>query len=159
MKKFKFRKRTIIFLILTVAIFSSAYLLAKYTSSFDGSDNAKVAKWNVSYNTNNLSGDVLNLISGDGPTSYTISVTSTSEVSAKYSIILSNVPSELEVKLDNGTYITPTNNRIEFSNAGSFMGADINRTFTHTLTFNAPLEADIVNTSTIGIDIDFDQIN
>ena len=159
MKKFKFRKRTIIFLILTMAIFSSTYLLAKYTSSFDGSDNAKVAKWNVSYNTNNLSGDVLNLISGDGPTSYTISVTSTSEVSAKYSIILSNVPSKLEVKLDNGTYTTPTNNRVEFSNAGSFVGTDINRTFTHTLTFNAPLEADIVNTSTIGIDIDFDQMN
>lgn len=159
MKKFKFRKSTIIFLILIAVIFSSTYFLAKYTSSLNGSDSASVAKWNVSYNTNSTSGDVLNLVSGNVTSSYTINVTSTSEVSANYSIILSNVPSEMEVKLDNGTYRTPTNNKIEFTNAGSFVGTDINRTFTHVLTFNAPLDADIASTSTIGININFDQID
>lgn len=159
MKKFKIKKRTIIVLILAIITFSNSYLIARYSSLVSGTNSGSVAKWQVSYDTSDNASDTINLISGNGTSSYIIKVTSVSEVAANYSIILSNVPSEMEVKIDNGVYETPINNRIEFNNAGSFSGNNMNATFTHTLTFNAPLESNIASTTNIGVNIEFSQIN
>lgn len=159
MKKFKIKKRTIIVLILAIITFSNSYLIARYSSLVSGTNFGSVAKWQVSYDTSDNASDTINLISGNGTSSYIIKVTSVSEVAANYSIILSNVPSEMEVKIDNGVYETPINNRIEFNNVGSFSGNNMNTTFTHTLTFNAPLESNIASTTNIGVNIEFSQIN
>lgn len=157
MQMFKIRKKTIIILILSIITFSSSYLLARYTSSVNGNDYARVAKWDVTYDTSDNGSDTINLISGNQTGEYIIKVTSSSEVAVNYSIVLSNLPDEIEVKVDNGTYRTPINNIIEFNNAGSFSGNNINTTYTHTLTFNAPLDSNIVSTANVGIAIKFDQ--
>ena len=152
------KKRVIICSILIVVIVANSYLLAKYRSSFSGSDSSSIAKWNVSYDDTDNATKEVNLVFGNQSIEqYTLKVTSISEVSSKYSIILSNVPSELEVSLDGGTYATPTNNRIVFSNVGSFSVSDINMTHTHTLRFNAPLNANIGSTNYVDIDIKFEQ--
>ena len=158
-KKYSIKKKPIIILVLILLTFSNSYLLAKYTSSLNGLDSSSIADWNVTYDTSDNPSDILNLISGNVTSDYIIKVTSASEVSAYYSIILSNVTSEMEVKIDGGIYQTPTNNIVEFSNVGSFTGNNMNTTFTHTLTFSAPLNSNIASTTNVGIDIVFDQID
>ena len=159
-KKFKVRKKTIIMIVLAIITFSNSYLIAKYTTSLTNSGTtAKAAKWNVTYDTSDNASDTLQLISGNGAKKYIIKVTNASEVAVNYSIILSNVPTEMEVKIDERPYKTPTNNRIEFENIGTFSGDNINTTFTHTLSFNASLESDIASTTNIGINIKFTQID
>ena len=155
--KRKLNKKRIIIFIIAIITFANSYLIAKYTSSPTGSDTSTVAKWDVTYDTSDNASDTINLISGNGTSNYIIKVTSESEVAASYSIKLSNVPSEMEVKIDNGTYKTPINNNIEFNNVGSFSGNNINTTYTHTLTFNAPLESNIASSTNVGISIKFDQ--
>lgn len=159
MKKLVIRKKTIIIIILAIITFSNSYLIAKYTSFFNGLASSNVAKWNVTYDTSDNISDTLNLVSGNGTKDYIIKVTSASEVAVNYSIILSNVPSEMEVKIDNEAYKTPVNNCIEFTNVGLFSGNNVNTTFTHTLTFNAPLESNIAATTNVGINIKFEQLD
>lgn len=160
MEKLKARKKIIIIVLLALISFSNSFLSAKYTFSLNNyGSTAKIAKWNVSYDTSENASDTLELISGNETKSYIIKVTSTSEVATSYSIVLSNVPSEMEVKIDERPYQTPINNAIEFENINAFSGNDMNTTFTHTLTFNAPLESDIANTTNIGINVKFTQID
>ena len=63
------------------------------------------------------------------------------------------------MKIDDATYQTPTNNKITFDNIGSFNANDENNEHTHTLTFNAPLDSNIVGESNINIDVIFVQVN
>lgn len=157
MKKYRIKKKPIIIIILAIITFTNSYLIAKYTSSFNGNSQSSIAKWNVTYDTSDNASDTLNLVSGNITRDYIIKITSTSEVSARYSIVLSNVPNEMEVKIDNGTFQTPVNNQIVFNNIGEFSGNNINTTYTHTITFNAPLESNISSTTNVGINIKFEQ--
>lgn len=159
MKKIRIRKKTIIMIILATITFSNSYLIARYASLFNGTSSSSVAKWAVTYDTSDNVSNTLNIVSGNETQDYIIKVTSTSEVSVNYSIVLSNVPSEMEVTIDNKITKTPDNNThiIEFNNIGSLSG--INTTFTHTLTFNAPLESNIAATTNAGISIKFEQID
>ena len=102
---------------------------------------------------------MLSLISGNSTKDYIIKVTSTSEVSANYSIILTNVPSEMEVKIDGGTYRLPINNTISFENVNSFGASDVNTTHTHRLIFNAPIDSNIASSTQVGINVIFNQID
>lgn len=159
MKNNIINKKSIIIILFVLIIFSNSYLLAKYTSVLNGSSNSSIAKWSVSYDTNDNDGDVLSLISGNSTKDYIIKVTSTSEVSANYSIILTNVPNEMKVKLDNGVYKLPTNNTIIFENISSFGASDLNTTHTHRLTFNAPIDSNIASSTQVGINVIFNQID
>lgn len=159
MKNNIINKKSIIIILFALIIFSNSYLLAKYTSILNGSSNSSIAKWSVSYDTNDNDGDVLSLISGNSTKDYIIKVTSTSEVFANYSIILTNVPSEMEVKIDGGTYRLPINNTISFENVNSFGASDVNTTHTHRLIFNAPIDSNIASSTQVGINVIFNQID
>ena len=159
MKNNIINKKSIIIILFALIIFSNSYLLAKYTSILNGSSNSSIAKWSVSYDTNDNDGDVLSLISGNSTKDYIIKVTSTSEVFANYSIILTNVPSEMEVKIDGGTYRLPINNTISFENVNSFGASDVNTTHTHRLIFNAPIDSNIASSTQVGINVMFNQID
>ena len=151
-------KKKIIIIILTVIVFVNTYFLAKYISSFEGSDSTELAKWSVSYDTDDNISDTINLISGDGAKDYYINITSNSEVALKYSIILNNVPDEMEVKIDDKGFEYPTNNKIIFD-IGYFSASDLNSTKQHILSFNAPLDSEIASSTNVDIDIIFDQID
>ena len=155
MKKNKLFSRRMICIVSILLTMFSSYFLAKYISSSDGSSDASVAKWSVEYVSNI---DALNLVSGNTAGNYILNVTSVSEVSANYSIVISNAPNGMEVKVDDGTYQTiGTSGTVTFNNMGSFSVNDVNTTHTHTVTFNAPLESNMPSTNSIDIDVVFVQ--
>ena len=169
MKKYKVKRKTIIALILIMTTFSSSFLLAKYVSSVSGTSNPKnVAKWTVNYLDNENISKSLNLVAGDDdtfsetyiPPTYIIKLTSTSEVSANYQIVLTNVPSAMQVKIDTKTYQTPINNTITFEDEDYQINVNDNEKIkTHTLTFKVPLDSTISSVNNIDIDVIFDQID
>ena len=137
----------------------SMITLSKYTGTVTGVGGSTVAKWEVELDTSGNVSDTINIIAGNGEQSYTLDITSTSETKALYSIILSNIPSDLQVKLDTGSYQTPINNQVTFSNVGYINSNAQTRTITHTLTFNFPINSNVVGSSQIDIDVVFTQEN
>ena len=169
MKKFKLNKKIIIGLILIMITFASSFLLAKYVSAIKGASNlANIAKWTVNYLDTENHSKSLNLVAGDDdtfsetytPPTYILKVTSTSETSANYQIILTDVPSAMQIKIDDGEYQTPTDNTMIFEGANYKINiTDNDKIKTHTLTFKVPLDSDIDSVNNINIDVKFEQID
>ena len=151
MKRFKLKKRAIISLLFIMCGISSSTVLATYVSSIQGNTTTSIANWNVSIDTTSNAGDTVNINSGTAA-SYVVDVISDSGVAVNYTIVLSNVPDNLEVKLDNGSYVTPTNNEITFSGANLSFAAGSSSTHSHTLTFNDPIST--TNNGSYSVDID-----
>ena len=156
-----YRKITIclIAIIAIVILIFNTYFNAKYKTRVSGSDIAHVAKWNVGIDTSN-NADKLYLVSENenDTNSYNITVTSTSEVSSRYSIILSNVPDGLQVKLDSGDYRSPDGNIITFDYAGTFLIGE-QTTRTHTLTFKDLLTSNNNGDIDVDVNVVFEQID
>lgn len=149
-------QKTIGVVLLITALFSS-YFLAKYISSFDGADDTSVAKWSVETAANT---DELNLVSGNNVGVYILTITSASEVSASYSVILSNIPNGMEVKIDNGAYqIADGGGSIVFDNVGVLSIGNNNGTNIHNLTFNSPLGTNIPSINEVDVDVRFVQVD
>ena len=134
----------------------SMITFSKYTGISAGNGNTSVAKWEVSAD-NNISSKNISLIAGSDPQEYKIRVTGKSEVSSKYSIVISNVPNNVKISLDGGTQKLPEDNEISFSNAGQFEANDTNFTHEHTLNFYALVEADQVQNRQLSLNIIFTQ--
>lgn len=165
-KKIVIKKKFITFLLIYLVLFTSYFsimTLSKYVGVTRGAGTTTIAKWEVSTDTTDNTSDTLNMTIGNTQESYILKITSTSEVKVSYSIVLSNLPSEVEVKLDNNnTYETPNNNNtITFSDVG-YINANVSnndRTKTHTLTFNVPIDSSSINANQINIDVLFSQAN
>ena len=156
------KKKFQVFLSIYFIFFTSYFVvitLSKYLNKITGQGTASIAKWEVSTDTTDNESNTLNLTIGNTTQNYILKVTSTSETKAIYSIVLSNLSNEVQVKLDNGTYQTPTNNIITFSNVGYINANAETRTITHTLTFNVPIDSNIINANEINIDVTFNQVN
>ena len=156
---------------LDVAIFAMIILVAvtlavlgltgaKYKSEFTENNSAQVAKWNVSVLPTSVS-NTLNVVSGNTTQDYIIDVTSTSEVSSKYSIVLENVPDTVTARLDGGELKTPdtSTKKIIFNDVGVINVSDETKTRTHTLTFGASVSSDAINNNNINIKVEFRQID
>lgn len=148
------------FLLICVIILTISYSFgssARYTSDIAGDSNTSVAKWNVAVTpvtqTNTFSAIAGNTV----PIDYTVRVTSTSQVSSMYSIVVTNIPSGVKVAIDDGTEQTPTNNTVTFSNVGTFNIGDANNYRDHKLTFSVPIESNAVNNNNINIQVVFSQ--
>ena len=160
LRRYRIRRRTKICLIFLLAIISNSYFLARYNSNVQGADNVNVACWNVNADISNNDNDSLSLVSGNGTAEYRIIITSESEVAANYSIVLSNVPNDLEVKLDNDEdFRVITNNTITIDNAGSFTANDSEIEHIHTLKFSYPINSNNIGSKSIKIDVIINQIN
>ena len=156
-KRDKKNMKKVISVVLLVGVLFSSYFLAKYISSLDGADNTSVAKWSVEAVPNT---DTLNLVSGNIVGVYTLTITSMSEVSARYSVMLSNVPDELEVKIDNGEYQTADNSgSIVFENVGTINVGNNSSARVHSLTFNSPLDSSIPSTNAVDVNVEFVQVD
>ena len=149
--------KLLVFFILLYCCYSLTFSLARYLSTGSFDSIFSVAKWDVSVN-NTLSNHSLNLLCGGSGETYQFSVTSESEVTTKYHVILSDVPNDVEVSLDGGSYTTPTNHTITFSDVGIFNIQDAQREHTHTLTFKAPVDASSVGTNDIEMKVSFSQV-
>lgn len=152
-KKFKLFLK-IYFIILTFSF--SVLTLSKYVSKVEGDGGLKVAKWEVKLDTN-LSSDTFTVVMGNGSQNYKLKVYSTSEVGVSYSIVLSNIPNGVQVSLDGATPLTPTNNKITFSNVGQFDANGAIKSREHTLSFSAILGSNEISDTDINMDVVFIQ--
>ena len=139
-----------------ITIHFSMIAFSKYAGTSAGNGNINVAKWEVSAD-NSISSKNISLIAGSDPQEYKIKVTGKSEVSSKYSIVISNVPNNVKISLDGGAQKLPEDNEISFSNAGQFEANDTNFTHEHTLNFYALVEADQVQNRQLSLNIIFTQ--
>ncbi len=144
--------------VLFIMLFLNARTISKYTGEALTDGNAVVAKWDVKVDTSITSNNI-SIISGTTTQDYKLQVTSESEVTCSYSIVLSNVPNDVKVAIDGGTPKTPSDNTVTFDNAGSFSINDSELTHEHTLTFSAPLEANAVTNNQINLSVMAEQIN
>ena len=115
------------------------------------------ASWNVALNQTGVD-NTLQVIPDTLNASYTLNVTSTSEVDVQYTIVVRNIPSGVLVKLDNGSFQTPSNNTVTFNNAGNIYYSDVSKEKTHVLTFKANTGTTAVNNQTVSVDVDFRQM-
>ena len=145
-------------IVLLCILISNSYFNAKYRTNLQATNSASIAGWHVSTNVVDNTNNNLSIVSENNAASYTVEVNSTSEVTTRYTIVLTNVPTGLQVKLDGGNYQTPTNNKITF-NAGTFAPSDATPTHTHTLTFNDPLTTSNSGNVVVNIDVLFEQID
>ena len=154
-------RRILTFLCIYFVLFATNYSMSTFSRyQSDGVSNASagVAKWEVSVNQTSAS-NTLNIVSGDNVAqSYKIKVESNSDVTVSYNIILSNLPDEIMVSLDGGTYQTPVNNEITFTNVGIFAVSDTTKEREHILYFKAPIDSDIPSTNEIDVDVKLIQV-
>lgn len=144
------KKKILVIVVLLVFISIISYTLAIYRERNSGTATIRGANWSVSTSGNNS----LNLTAGS-TANYTLTVTNDSEVDVVYDIELTNLPSGIKVKLDSGSYITESNNKITISNAGTLLyGASPKN---HILTFTTDLESGVVTDQSVGINVKFKQ--
>ena len=130
---------------------------SKYQSGLNGASEASVAKWEVSV-TPVTETNTFNIVAGNTlPIEYTVRVSSNSQVSNSYSIIVLNIPEGIKVSIDNGTEQTPTNNTVTFSNVGAFNIEDNTAYHDHKLTFSVPIETKEVENNNVKIQVSFTQ--
>ena len=133
------------------------YTYSRYNDSKGANGKIGIALWDVSIDTT-ISSDTMNVVSGNGTQSYSFKVESQSEVATQYTIEISNIPNDIEVSLDGGSYQTPYNNKVVFANAGSFAVNQANAENTHTLTIRAPIDTSSASVSQASIQVKFSQV-
>ncbi len=144
----------IVILLYLVSVFCIPSSLGIYKRASSSSKIVDAALWDVALNQTGVNGNV-QVTKGDANgNTYTLNVISNSEVDVTYDIIISNIPSGVQVKLDNRSF-EQESSTVTITNAGIISyGAGSN---THTLTFKANNNATLVNNHTVNIDVDFKQ--
>ena len=147
----------IVILIYLVSVFCIPSSLGIYKNSASTSGLVDISDWNVSLNQEGINNTLT--LTADGDTgSYTLKVVSDSEVDTEYAIIISNIPSGVDVKLDTeNNYRTPVNGVVTIDPAGTINYTGSSEEVTHTITFRANNGATLVSNQTINVDVDFKQ--
>lgn len=141
-----------------VILFIIPMSYAIYRSYNTGDVTIATASWNVSLNQNNVNNN-LTIIPGTHNDTYTLNVTNNSEVDVNYTVVISNLSPGVEVSFDNGTFQQQdVNNTITFTDVGSILYTDTNKTKSHTLTFKANTGATLVTDREVDIDVTIKQI-
>ncbi|MBR3161884.1 MAG: hypothetical protein IKF19_04055 [Bacilli bacterium] len=150
----KRRVLRILSIVLLVSLFLVPIAFAIYRYGIAGDSSLSTAGWQVSINQQNEN-DHLSVISGQsGSTaSYAVNITSNSEVDAVYSIVVNGIPTGVSVVLDGETVGNVVNNKAIFSDVGTILYNDSNKTKRHTLTFSAANNATIANNQSIDINV------
>lgn len=150
----KVKTINIIIIIGIIYVFVVPFSFALYKNMFIASGNLISSDWNVSLNQNGVNNYISIVPDPNGTSaSYNLNVTSNSEVDVIYSIIVDDLPSGVSVKLDNGSFIQETNNKVIFSDVGTILYSDSNKTKTHTLTFIASQSTQYVSEKEINVDV------
>ena len=161
MKMFKdYRKRRKLFVmfliyLLLVSSYFSLHTFSKYVSVTNDKTGTKgIARWNIELDTSSSS-NVLNLVSGNDTNeqTYLLTITSTSEVKASCSLEITNIPTGVQVKLDNEQPVTEVNNVVNIYDFCTFNANDQNNSRSYILKFIAPLNVNPISNQSIGIDV------
>ncbi len=146
----------IIVTILMLIVITSAYAAHKNWLQTHGT--LALATWNVTLDQTGVN-NTLVVVPGTSSATYTLNISSTSEVDVKYSIVISNLPTGVKVALDDGEpQPQDANHKISFTDVGVILYTDNVKTKSRTLTFTATQEATVVNSQPVTIDVIVNQI-
>lgn len=151
------KKFNIIFALVMLSIFLIPTSFAIYKSQVSSSSSIVSAEWSVSLEQNGVDSD-LTVIPGISTDTYTLNIKSLSEVDVKYSIVISNLPTGVEVSLNGVDFVPESNGTITFSNAGTILYSPTGGTNSHTLTFRGTNSSSFVNNKRVDINIIAEQI-
>ena len=101
--KFIVKKKFMTFLLVYFVLFTSYFsiiTLSKYVGVTNRSGTVAIAKWDVSLDTSDNNSNIVSVTIGNTNPTYVLKITSLSETKALYSIVLSDLPEDLEVKLN-----------------------------------------------------------
>lgn len=153
-------KKLVVFLIVFFLLFFSFVFINKtfssYRSNVISSGETDIAKWELLVDGDQ---DNINLVPGGASVSYTLEVTSKSEVSSEYSIIISNLPEGVQIALDDGGYRDPVSGIITFTDCGHFNSTSSSIVNEHRITFKATSSAGNISGRELNIDVRVTQDN
>ena len=151
-------KITIITLgILILFIVPISYAIFRNSSSATGS--LSLATWSVTLNQEGVNDTLVVIPSTQTDATYTLNIESDCEVDIKYSIIISNLPSGVEVSFNGGDFEEQDeNNTITFTDVGTILYTDSEKNQSKTLTFRGKSNAEIVENQEVNIDVVVRQI-
>lgn len=150
-EKFLKNKKIIMIVAFLLIVIPASYALLKSIAVANG--NIVAATWNVTVNESGNNYMSIAASPMDIEASYTIDVTSQSQVDMIYSIVIDGLPSGVCVSIDNGEFVQETNNKVTFSNVGTIAYSDENKTKSHTLTFKATSSSNVVNEKEVDINV------
>ena len=141
-------------LVLVLSFFVIKGSFALYRNIVNPNGNIATAIWNVTLNQNGVNNN-LAVVKGDenSTASYTVSITSTSQVDIVYSIVVDDIPTGVKVKLDNGEYQTPTNGKVIYVDVSTIDYSDTDKTKSHILTFKADSNAEVALQEEINVNV------
>lgn len=145
----------LVYLLLSFCVPST---LGIYKNSATSSKSIGPAAWDVSLNQTNISPNVTATIGAVNGSTYTLKLVNDSEVNVSYSITISNIPGNVDVMINGGSYLTPSNGTVTIPNAGTINYTGSSVEVTRTLTFRANNGASLVNNQQVTIDVDFKQV-
>ena len=147
----------IVILLYLLLSFSVPSSLGIYKRSTESTDLITTATWSVALDQTGISSNVTATVGDANGSNYTLRLVNDSEVDVTYSITISNIPSGVDVKINGGSFITPTNGTVTINNAGTINYTGSTEEVTRTLTFKANNGAATVNNQQVTIDVDFKQ--
>lgn len=154
MKEKKKITKKIIPIITALIVFAIPLTYSMFKSYARTNKSLELASWDV---TLNQSGENNYLSISPDPNSvdasYTVNITSKSEVDIIYSIVIENLPSGVSISLDNGSFIQETNNKVIFSDIGTILYSDENKTKSHIITFKAEQTATLTNEQEVNVNV------
>jgi lipoprotein-anchoring transpeptidase ErfK/SrfK len=151
-KRRRVRPSIVLITILLLVVITVPTSIALMRKSTTGTGTLKAAKWDVDLTEDDDNN--LEVIRGElSNDRYTFTVSNDSEVDVVYKVILSNVPNNVQVKLDDGTYEGPTDGTITIDPAGTLLYSAQGSEQTHTLTFKALWGASLVTNEQIQLDV------
>lgn len=148
---------SIIFIVLILAVFIVPFSFAVYRENALAYGDVISADWNVSLNQTGID-DHLSVVTGSNTATYDLRVTSNSKVDVVYTVVISNLPAGVEVSFDSGAFQSQVNNTVSFTDVGTILYSDVNKTKTHTLTFKALAGATSITDKEVDIDVTFRQV-
>jgi len=147
---------SLVFIVAMAFIFYAIHTFAILRQSAQGTGSIKAATWSVT-RSQSQEGDSIDVTPGVDTDTYTLTVQSASEVDVVYKIIISNLPTGVEVDLDNTGFQSPSAGTLTIQNANTVINYnDGVKTKTHTLTFRA-LDGTTPISQEIDIDVEFKQ--
>lgn len=145
----------ILFCLTLISISLTSNLIAKYSTTASGSDSARVAKFDVGTTTNSQS-DKIELVPGDSDSSgtYKFTIKNNSEVVVKNSVIVENVPENVQVKFNNSDPVSSSGTDIAFDVGVLDIGASVDCS----LTFSA-LDGSTTQVAQVTIQVVAEQVD
>ena len=145
---------TLIILVLVLSFFVIKGSYALYKNVINPSADIAAATWSVTLNQSGVNNN-LAVVAGDenSTASYTVNITSTSQVDVIYSIVIEDIPEGVKVKLDDGEYQTPINGQVIYTDVSTINYTDVNKTKSHILTFKAESTATAALQEEININV------